>query len=102
MKVLKFGGTSLGSAERIHTAADIVRTNPDCIVVCSAMSGMTNSLLQVASLWESGNKAAAIQGLQSIRQLFDSHCRDLFNNDDVFTFTRPLFDSAFALLGIRL
>jgi aspartate kinase len=98
MKVLKFGGTSLGSAERIHTAAAIVRTNPDCIVVCSAMSGMTNSLLQVASAWEIGNKSAAIQSLRNIRQLFDSHCHELFKDNEVFSLTSPLFDSAFALL----
>jgi aspartate kinase len=51
MKVLKFGGTSLGTATRIRKAAEIVRSNQNCIVVCSAMSGMTNALLDIASEW---------------------------------------------------
>jgi aspartate kinase len=99
MKVLKFGGTSLGSASRIKMAADIVRTNTDCIVVCSAMSGMTNSLLQVASLWEEGNNSAAIDGLAEIKNLFDSHCNDLLGNNAAAEKTAPLFDSVNALLA---
>lgn len=49
MKVLKFGGTSVGSAERIkHVAAMLRQCNGD-IVVLSAMSGTTNALIEISS-----------------------------------------------------
>ena len=48
-KVLKFGGTSVGSIERIKHAASIVKKEHDngnqIIVVVSAMSGKTNELI---------------------------------------------------------
>lgn len=51
MKVLKFGGTSVANAENITLVKHIVaRTNSDCIVVVSAMGGITDLLLQAAHL----------------------------------------------------
>ena len=51
MNILKFGGTSVGSAKSISALLDIVedsRKKEDCIVVLSAMSGVTNLLLEMA------------------------------------------------------
>lgn len=50
MLVLKFGGTSVGSAEAVCRVADIIRSQPDRtpVVVLSAMSGVTDSLLVAA------------------------------------------------------
>lgn len=50
MIVMKFGGTSVGSAEAIRRSADIVRARLDAepIVVVSALSGVTNALIEAA------------------------------------------------------
>ncbi len=48
MKVLKFGGTSVGSADRMKEVAKLVNRNEKQIVVLSAMSGTTNCLVQIA------------------------------------------------------
>lgn len=48
MKVLKFGGTSVGSAERIRHVADLVSQRGRNIIVLSAMSGTTNTLVEIA------------------------------------------------------
>lgn len=52
MKVLKFGGTSVGNAEAIRLLADIVKKSQSegeqPLVVCSAMSGVTNQLIYLA------------------------------------------------------
>ena len=48
MKVLKFGGTSVGSAERIRHVADLVSSRGRNIIVLSAMSGTTNTLVEIA------------------------------------------------------
>lgn len=47
MKVLKFGGTSVGSAERIAKVADIITERGKNIVVLSAMAGTTDTLVEI-------------------------------------------------------
>ncbi len=99
LKVLKFGGTSLGSAERIRVATDITRANENCIVVCSAMSGMTNSLIQVAQSWENGETETALSQLETIRHPFDSHCSQLINNSDILSETGAIFNEVASLIN---
>lgn len=48
MKVLKFGGTSVGSAQRIKNVASIICDQEQKIVVLSAMAGTTNSLVEIS------------------------------------------------------
>jgi len=56
MKVLKFGGTSVGSPEAVHALVDIVQRSGERIVVVSAFSGVTDSLLQAARLASEGRE----------------------------------------------
>ncbi len=60
MKILKFGGTSVGSPERMRAVAELVTKEPENkIVVLSAVSGTTNTLVSVASaLYENKNEIA--------------------------------------------
>ncbi|MBF8962789.1 aspartate kinase [Pontibacter sp. FD36] len=59
MKVLKFGGTSVGSAERMKAVADLIHDGSPKIVVLSAMSGTTNQLVQIAEkLYQNANQEA--------------------------------------------
>lgn len=67
MIVLKFGGTSVGSAERIKKVAELIKGSNKKIVVLSAMSGTTNTLVEIASnLFKKQNEVAAnlINGLK--------------------------------------
>ena len=48
MKVMKFGGTSVGSAARMKNVASLINDGEDKIVVLSAMSGTTNSLVEIS------------------------------------------------------
>ena len=54
-KILKFGGTSLGTVERIKYVANLICNNELNLVVLSAMSGTTNSLAEIASLLFNGD-----------------------------------------------
>jgi len=54
MKILKFGGTSIGSAGRLNAVADIVNDGHRKIVVLSAMAGGTDSLIQVVDFHKKG------------------------------------------------
>jgi len=61
MKLLKFGGTSVGSAESIKTVAEIVATyhreQIKCAVVVSAMSGITDKLIAISEKAASGDES---------------------------------------------
>ncbi len=62
IQVMKFGGTSVGSAERIRGAAEIAArasTERSVVVVVSAMSGVTNTLIAAAQKASTGDEAAA-------------------------------------------
>ena len=48
MKVLKFGGTSVGSAQRMKEVAKLITDGEQKIVVLSAMSGTTNTLVEIS------------------------------------------------------
>ncbi|MDX5481595.1 MAG: aspartate kinase [Hymenobacteraceae bacterium] len=59
MKILKFGGTSVGSAERMKAVASLIQNDEPKIVVLSAMSGTTNALVQIAEkLYQNKNEEA--------------------------------------------
>ncbi|MBW6479779.1 MAG: aspartate kinase [Bacteroidales bacterium] len=85
MLVLKFGGTSLGSAERIKNVAEIVNAHDNCVVVCSAMAGVTNALEQVNKLWEQDDHSGALDILGRIQYRFDVLCQELFYEQDIIT-----------------
>lgn len=60
MKVLKFGGTSVGSPERMKQVAELIKTERgQKIVVLSAVSGTTNTLVQIAEACENRQKKDA-------------------------------------------
>lgn len=69
--IMKFGGTSVGSAERVAQAADIVRTEVEkgvqVLVVLSAMSGVTNALLASAQEAASGSIANLLATRQDLK-----------------------------------
>ena len=70
MKVLKFGGTSVGSVESLRNVKDIVKgqTQP-VIVVVSALGGVTNQLIEMTRLAQEGNDAY----LPILEQVADRH-----------------------------
>ena len=79
MIVMKFGGTSVESAEAIQRVTEIVKSRLDRrpIVVVSAMGKTTNRLLKIADLAVSGQREEALRELMSLLKL----CRALLTND---------------------
>ncbi len=76
MKVLKFGGTSVGKPERMHSIAKLISDKEQKIVVLSAVSGTTNALVDIAAKFSKSDKAA---GLQAIETLFKPFYYDFAN-----------------------
>ncbi|MCK5821734.1 MAG: aspartate kinase [Bacteroidales bacterium] len=79
MLVLKFGGTSVGTAERIKDVGRLIVGGKAKIVVLSAMSGTTNRLLEYAGYLFKNEKYAARKHLNSLKQHYYSIIDELFN-----------------------
>lgn len=68
MKVLKFGGTSVGSASSMKRVATLVAASEGPkIVVLSAVSGTTNALVEISELHKQGEKEAALKKSETLR-----------------------------------
>ncbi|MGN0226621.1 MAG: aspartate kinase [Paludibacteraceae bacterium] len=77
MKVLKFGGTSVGSAGRMKHVAELIADGEAKIVVLSAMSGTTNKLLQISEYIRLGNHTGASDILRELKFKYRNECNDL-------------------------
>ncbi len=108
MKVLKFGGTSVGKPERMHQVAQLVTTvKGSKIVVLSALSGTTNTLVKIGEELEAGNVAAARSEVDALYKHYEQFCGALVTEpkskkaaisviDEHFGFIRSLHKVAFS------
>lgn len=82
MKVLKFGGTSVGSAERIKNVANLILEDGQSkIVVLSAMSGTTNTLLEISGYYRLQNSVGASDVIMRLEQKYAGVIDELYDND---------------------
>ncbi|HKK77315.1 MAG TPA: aspartate kinase [Saprospiraceae bacterium] len=78
MQVLKFGGTSVGSPERMHHVADLIQREPgQKIIVLSAVSGTTNKLVAIAAALANKNQEEARTRLQELEQEYAAFIEEL-------------------------
>ena len=79
MIVVKFGGTSVGDADAIGRAADIVkgRLERRPVVVVSALSGATNALLAIGEQSAKGHLIGALRGVEALRDRHFEQCDKL-------------------------
>src|SRR5665213_1960550 len=81
---MKFGGTSMGSAARIKVAAEIIskeqRKRP-VVVVVSAMSKVTDLLLETLRQAEVGDRPLVEASIETLLQRHIVTCRELFTDD---------------------
>ena len=70
MKVMKFGGTSVGSAEQIKKVAKLIDDGDTNIVVLSAMSGTTNTLVEICDYIKKDNIVSAKETINLLQQKY--------------------------------
>lgn len=79
MKVMKFGGTSVGSPERIKNVATLITESGEpTFVVLSAMSGTTNSLIEVSDYLYKKNPEGANEVINSLEKAYMQHVEELY------------------------
>lgn len=98
MKVLKFGGTSVGSAERMHALVKLVSDENPKIVVLSAMSGTTNNLLEIAAALYAKDHAKAGQLIDTLEAKYKSVISLLYKTESALNKGNELIASHFNYL----
>jgi aspartate kinase len=82
MKVLKFGGTSVGKPERMHQVAELITKEIDRkIVVLSALSGTTNALVAISEALSKGERENAKQKIDELEGHYRNFVRELVKSD---------------------
>ena len=81
MKVLKFGGTSVGSAARMKDVAKLICDGEQKIVVLSAMSGTTNSLVEISDYLYKTNNAGALEKINALEQKYADVVEELYSTE---------------------
>ena len=109
MKVMKFGGTSVGSPSRMKEVTNLVVSyNEPVFVVLSAMSGTTNSLVEISDYLYKKNPEGANEVINKLENKYMAHINELYETKEwqdrirsflkeefnfIRTFTKELFTS---------
>ena len=99
MKVLKFGGTSVGSPQRMKEVSKLINDGEKKIVVLSAMSGTTNSLVEISDYLYKKNPEGANEVINKLERKYKQHIEELYSTEEYKQKTWSLIKDIFN--GIR-
>ena len=89
MKVMKFGGTSVGSPDRMKEVTKLVtKSGEPVFVVLSAMSGTTNSLVEISDYLYKKNPEGANEVINTLEKKYMRHIEDLYSTKEMKDTTR--------------
>jgi len=101
MKIMKFGGTSVGKPERMHQVYDLITKDAEPkIVVLSALSGTTNALVDISNSLSAGNKSEAKQKIDTLEAHYHSFVLDLLKTDALIAKGNAIVKEHFEFLNI--
>lgn len=99
MKVMKFGGTSVGSPERMQDVAKLVtRSGEPTFVVLSAMSGTTNSLVEISDYLYKKNPEGAQEVINALEKKYMGHVEKLYSTEEMKQKTADFLKKKFEYL----
>ena len=82
MKVMKFGGTSVGSPERMKSVCQLItKSGEPTFIVLSAMSGTTNSLVEISNYLYRKNPEGANEVINRLEEKYMAHVEALYSTD---------------------
>ena len=96
---MKFGGTSVGSPERMKSVASLITRNDDpTFVVLSAMSGTTNTLIEISDYLYKKNPDGANEVINMLEKKYMGHVEELFSTEEWREKTRLFLTEEFDFL----
>ena len=103
MQVYKFGGTSVGKPERMHSVADLItRDDQPKIVVLSALSGTTNSLVSIGESLAADKKEEALEKINALKAHYDAFIDALLRTEEKKAEATAMIYEHFEFLRITL
>ena len=99
MKVMKFGGTSVGSPKRIKEVSSLItETGEPTFIVLSAMSGTTNSLVEISNYLYKKNPDGANEIINCLENKYMLHAEELYTTEVYKQKTREFLHNEFDYL----
>lgn len=99
MKVMKFGGTSVGSPKRIKEVSSLItETGEPIFIVLSAMSGTTNSLVEISNYLYKKNPDGANEIINCLENKYILHVEELYTTEVYKQKTREFLHDEFDYL----
>ena len=99
MKVMKFGGTSVGSPERMKSVCQLVtKSGEPTFIVLSAMSGTTNSLVEISDYLYHKNPEGANEVINRLEQTYLKHVGELYSTQEAKDVTTEFLKGEFSYL----
>lgn len=99
MKVMKFGGTSVGTPERMkHVASLVTSSGESTFVVLSAMSGTTNALVEISDYLYKKNTEGAHEVINNLEKKYMQHVEELYMTAEMKEKTRAFLSKQFDYL----
>ena len=96
MKVMKFGGTSVGTPQRMkEVTALVTRSGEPVFVVLSAMSGTTNSLVEISDYLYKKNPDGANEVINNLEKKYMRHVEELYQKEETKNETRKFVKEEF-------
>ena len=83
MEVFKFGGTSVGSIENMRAVMKLITDGKQKMVVLSAMSGTTNSLVEISDYLTKKNKESALAQISALEKKYYNVVFELFKTNEM-------------------
>lgn len=103
MKVMKFGGTSVGKPQRMHDVASLITSDSEPkIVVLSAVSGTTNALVEIGSFLSSNNKEEAKRKIDALEGHYKQFVTELVKQPQAIQQAENILKEHFEFLNIIL
>jgi aspartate kinase len=103
MKVMKFGGTSVGKPERMYEVAKLItKDGEDKIVVLSALSGTTNSLVAISDALSKSDRTTAKQKIDELEKHYHGFIAQLVKKDATLAKAKAIVTEHFEFLNIIL
>ncbi|MFV0605512.1 MAG: aspartate kinase [Niabella sp.] len=103
MKVMKFGGTSVGKPERMkHIASLLLQETEPAIVILSALSGTTNALVEIGDNIAKGDRHSALQVITKLQAHYEDFIKELLQKEETYNKAKAIINEHFDFLHIIL
>ena len=95
---MKFGGTSVGTPQRMKDVVRLITDGQQNLVVLSAMSGTTNSLIEISDYLYKQNLEGALTCVNKLQDKYIGHINELYSTDEYKVLTTNTINTIFSTI----